>query len=277
MNKFWRIALIVVGASYLTACGSFEGQGHVDELNAKKLDGKSFDMHLAKEYRDLANFEWNKMLDYKDGNNYAEKGLDASAHKLVLPEDPKDWNLPDDEKKEIYSAHRKLLEFLTADAGSKMPHQAALAQTKFDCWVEQQHENWQFKDIAKCREGFYDALNELKKNVDITYRYMIFFKMDSIHLNSRDKAKLDIVIEDMDRGYLDTIHIKGHTDTVASMKYNDKLSLKRAEVLKDYMVSKGVKADRISVEGVGEKSQLVKTGQEVATMKNRRAVIHFVE
>lgn len=277
MNKFWRIALIVVGASYLTACGSFEGQGHVDELNAKKLSGKSFDIQLAKNYRDLANFEWNKMLDYQDGNNYAEKGLDASEGKLVLPEDPKQWNLPEDNKKEIYSAHRKLLEFLTANAGDKMPHQAALAQTKFDCWVEQQHEDWQFKDIAKCREGFYGALNDLKKNIDIVYRYMIFFKLNSTYLNSRDKRKLDIVVDDMNRGYLDIIHIKGHTDTIGSKKYNMKLSLKRADVLQKYLISKGIKSDQISIEGVGENELLVKTGQGVALMKNRRAVIHFVE
>ena len=151
MNKCWRFALIIVGVSFLIGCGSFKGQNHVNELNAKKLGDNSFNMYLAKEYRELANFEWNKMRDYRDGNLYAEKGLDASNGHLALPSNPKNWHLPHNKEKEIYAAHHKLLRYLTADAGGRIPKEASIAQTRFDCWVEQQHENWQSKDIAECQ------------------------------------------------------------------------------------------------------------------------------
>ena len=78
-------------------------------------------------------------------------------------------------------------------------------------------------------------------------------------------------------GYLDIVHIVGHTDTVDSKGYNKKLSLKRTNVLRDYLVSKDIHKEHISVEGAGAKGQLVKTGKGIPMMKNRRAVIHFLE
>ena len=47
---------------------------------------------------------------------------------------------------------------LTAGARDKAPIQAANAQVNFDCWMQEQEENFQPDDIARCRSGFTQAL-----------------------------------------------------------------------------------------------------------------------
>lgn len=66
------------------------------------------------------------------------------------------------------------------------------------------------------------------------------------------------------------IEIQGHTDSVASKPYNQKLSEKRANAVKAYFVSKGISADRLSTKGFG----LIKPAADNSTVdgraKNRR-------
>ena len=50
------------------------------------------------------------------------------------------------------------------------------------------------------------------------------------------------------------IDVIGHTDNRGSIKYNDKLSIKRAEATKEWLVAKGISADRMTVKGEGERA-----------------------
>ncbi|REE01714.1 PorP/SprF family type IX secretion system membrane protein [Marinoscillum furvescens] len=64
--------------------------------------------------------------------------------------------------------------------------------------------------------------------------------------------------------------IIGHTDSSGSEAFNDQLSLDRAERVKTHLVSKGINAGRIRVEGKGESQPLVNNDTEVNRAKNRR-------
>lgn len=70
-----------------------------------------------------------------------------------------------------------------------------------------------------------------------------------------------------------SIVIVGHTDTVGSNSYNDKLSQCRANAAKTNLVTKGIAAGSISASGRGEGELLVKTGDGVKEPQNRRATI----
>ena len=61
----------------------------------------------------------------------------------------------------------------------------------------------------------------------------------------------------------------GHTDRIGTVAYNDRLSMRRAQAVKAYLVSKGVPADRIYTEGKGKRNP-VTTG---CNQKNRKALI----
>lgn len=69
------------------------------------------------------------------------------------------------------------------------------------------------------------------------------------------------------------IMVTGHTDTVGSDRYNQALSVRRAQSVKDEMVRQGVAADSIEVQGKSFHDPMVPTGPNVREPKNRRAVI----
>ena len=70
-----------------------------------------------------------------------------------------------------------------------------------------------------------------------------------------------------------SVVIVGHTDTVGSNAYNQKLSQCRANAAKTNLVAKGISAGSISTNGRGEDELLVKTGDGVKEPQNRRATI----
>lgn len=65
----------------------------------------------------------------------------------------------------------------------------------------------------------------------------------------------------------------GHTDRVGSLEVNDKLSLARAETVRELLAAAGVDRRQISVVGRGEREPLVPTADEVAEPRNRRVEI----
>lgn len=82
------------------------------------------------------------------------------------------------------------------------------------------------------------------------------FDFDKAVLKPEGKAALDKIIADAKALKLEVILAVGHTDRIGKEAYNQKLSLKRADAVKAYMVSKGIEANRIYTEGKGEKQPL---------------------
>ncbi len=69
------------------------------------------------------------------------------------------------------------------------------------------------------------------------------------------------------------IKIEGHTDNIATMEYNIKLSQKRAQAVKNYLVAKGIDESRISTAGFGFKRPIASNDTEAGRALNRRAEI----
>ena len=110
----------------------------------------------------------------------------------------------------------------------------------------------------------------------VTYAADAFFDFDKATLKPAGKAKLDDLVGKVKGINLEVIIAVGHTDSVGSDVYNQKLSVKRAESVKAYLVSKGIEKNRIYTEGKGEKQPVADNKTSEGRAKNRRVEIEVV-
>ncbi len=110
----------------------------------------------------------------------------------------------------------------------------------------------------------------------VTFAADAFFDFDKSVLKPAGKAKLDDLVSKMGGINLEVIIAVGHTDSVGSDAYNQKLSVKRSEAVKAYLVTKGVEKNRVYTEGKGEKQPVADNKTAEGRAKNRRVEIEVV-
>lgn len=85
-----------------------------------------------------------------------------------------------------------------------------------------------------------------------------FFDFDKAVLKPEGKAKLDDFVAQMNQHQeVDVLLVTGHTDRIGSNSYNMKLSQRRADAVKHYLVDKGVSGNRIETAAKGEEEPVV--------------------
>jgi outer membrane protein OmpA-like peptidoglycan-associated protein len=104
--------------------------------------------------------------------------------------------------------------------------------------------------------------------------FILYFLEARDELTPDSRQLLDRIVDEIARRPAPEIVVIGHTDRVGAVTYNDTLSLRRAERVRDELVKVGIAADRIRVAGRGEREPLVSTADEVAEARNRRVEIN---
>ncbi|VUZ27510.1 Uncharacterised protein [uncultured Comamonas sp.] len=110
----------------------------------------------------------------------------------------------------------------------------------------------------------------------VTFAADAFFDFDKAVLKPEGKAKLDDVASKVGGINLEVIIAVGHTDSVGSDAYNQKLSVRRAEAVKAYLVNKGIDKSRVYTEGKGEAQPVADNKTKEGRAKNRRVEIEVV-
>jgi OmpA-OmpF porin, OOP family len=110
----------------------------------------------------------------------------------------------------------------------------------------------------------------------VTFAADVFFDFDKSVLKPEGKAKLDDLVSKLKGINLEVIIAIGHTDSIGSEAYNQKLSVRRAEAVKAYLVSKGIEPNRIYTEGKGKSQPIADNRTAEGRAKNRRVEIEVV-
>ena len=110
----------------------------------------------------------------------------------------------------------------------------------------------------------------------VTFAADAFFDFDKSVLKPEGKAKLDDLASKVQGINLEVIVAVGHTDSVGSDAYNQKLSERRAQAVKAYLESKGIDKSRVYTEGKGEKQPVADNKTKEGRAKNRRVEIEVV-
>ncbi len=110
----------------------------------------------------------------------------------------------------------------------------------------------------------------------VTYAADSFFDFDKSVLKPEARAKIDDLVGKVKGISLEVIIAVGHTDAIGADAYNQALSVRRAEAVKAYLVSKGIEKNRVYTEGKGEKSPVADNKTAEGRAKNRRVEIEVV-
>ncbi|MBS0450265.1 MAG: OmpA family protein [Proteobacteria bacterium] len=110
----------------------------------------------------------------------------------------------------------------------------------------------------------------------VTFAADAFFDFDKSVLKPEGRAKLDDLVNKIRGVNLEVIIAVGHTDSIGTDAYNQKLSVRRAEAVKAYLVSKGIERNRVYTEGKGEKQPVADNRTKEGRAKNRRVEIEVV-
>lgn len=103
-----------------------------------------------------------------------------------------------------------------------------------------------------------------------------FFDFDKSTIKPEGRKVLDQVAQKADSINLETVIATGYTDSIGTEAYNMKLSQRRSDAVKQYLISKGVDADHIYAEGKGESNPIASNKTRDGRAHNRRVEIEIV-
>jgi OOP family OmpA-OmpF porin len=110
----------------------------------------------------------------------------------------------------------------------------------------------------------------------VTFAADAFFDFDKSVLKPEARAKLDDLVDKTKGIALEVVIAVGHTDSIGTNAYNQGLSVRRANAVRDYLVSKGIEKNRVYTEGKGETQPVADNKTREGRAKNRRVEIEVV-
>ncbi len=110
----------------------------------------------------------------------------------------------------------------------------------------------------------------------VTFAAEALFDFDKSVVKPEGRLALDELLRKLKGMNTEVMVAVGHTDSIGTDVYNQKLSLRRAEAVKTYLISVGIEASRIYTEGKGETQPVADNNTAEGRSKNRRVTIEVV-
>lgn len=279
-------AFLAVSCIALAACSTAVQRAE----RAGAPDG-AFESGLYNGYLELARAEYDR-ADYTDSGHFADKAKRVAEGFDMGPQDLMDRVLPQDRVVEMTEARGYLTRLLENEkAMAEKPAELADLQVKFDCWMEEQEENFQAPDIDSCRDRFYDALEGfspylvkkipvkvverevVKKVLAEVKSWNIYFALNSADITDSAATRLEHIIQDAGVFKTTKIELYGFADSSGTDVHNAELAAQRVQNVYEFITDQGVDASRVSKESFGEGRLVVDTGDSVREGRNRRVIV----
>ncbi len=287
----WKPTILIAATGLILAgCSGGELQ-RAEGLNA---GGSEFSKNLYSGYIELSKLEAGEQ-DFKDSDTFAMRASSAAGGKPGEPENIANRKLPKNKFGELSDARARLMAALAAGARDKAPVAAANAQVDFDCWMQEQEENFQPDHIAICRSGFMKALAKAEAAVKpapmakapapmakkavamapkkVTEKFVVYFTHDISKLTPESTRVILRAIDAAKKVKAKRVYLSGHTDRSGSDAYNNKLSDMRTNVVADVIKGGGISGRALGLGAFGENINAVKTPDGVKSPPNRRVEI----
>ena len=281
-----RAVLMATAAISLAACGA-----NYDVMGTRDLPNRGAEFHraLQTDYVDLAAAEKSE-ADWGDTKTFIQRARRAANGETFPPEAINARELPDYSVATLNDARQRLVAVLTDQTRARLPVMAAMAQSGFDCWMQEQEEDRQPEDIAACRSSFNTALRALEAAAPapaaaapeqspadpaMPDQFRVFFDFDSADLNAEARQVVDQISRAHDRYDPATVLVIGHTDSAGSSDYNIMLSQRRAETVYNALAEKGIPQNDMRVEAYGEERPDVRRPDGTQEQGNRRVDVIF--
>lgn len=285
-----RFAALAILTMTLSGCTYFGSEFMVWQLNkADTTGGTPFTQALTEQYKSRANESQYQTYNYDQAYRNADRGLDASVGAVVKPLSTNEFVIPESLMPEIVKARIDLDKALNDGAREATPKEAALAQAKFDCWIEDAAKTWLPDLYQECRKEFYDAFNQITamrgQPVDLSQtalaqdavdvnanRFMLFFGTGGAKLNASTAASLDQIAQIIKQRQPKLVRVEGHSDAAGSKTSKQKISDQRAIAISNALMARGVDKSMIETKGWSDRKPLFNSKNKKVPA-NRRAEI----
>jgi len=273
VKKTWMMGASVL---LLAACSQTYD---IDGVAGMKPSGNQFLQGLHSQYSALAKTE-RAESDWGDAGFFNDRALMAAQGKSFGPQNLNDRVIPASAQGSLSAARAQLMKVMDAGGAERAPRTAARAQAMFDCWMQEQEENFQPDDIAACRAAFELAMKQFQPAPQVAAtppapmapakkNFTILFDFNKATLNAQGRNQImAIMLEALNQGSK-SITLSGHADRAGNSEYNMKLSERRADAVAKALKGIGVTAN-INMSGLGESKPYVHTVDGKRQALNRR-------
>ena len=267
----------LVGLFLLGACNPHDIDAHLGPVEQSPGQGSPFAQALHKEYSALAR-------TLQGGNHLSDalywnaKSARAAGGEEVAPESPNLQGMPPQAGNEPALALNRALK---SDARTRDPADLAIAQVSYDCMMRHWEHDVYDGILDACQKAFHDAIARLERIgpppvAELpAHDFWIYLDFNRYNIRADAAGILDAAVNAIKQLGSPRVLLTGHTDTVGSTPYNQRLSELRAAAAKSYMIQHGVPAASITTVGKGKTDLRVPTPDQVREQENRNVHIEL--
>lgn len=237
------------------AIGDFFKGRQLEKVEKVEPPANPYDKALFEGYLTLSRTEYNEG-DYRDSDVFARRAEAAARGETSGPEAISARDLPVQLLNVAANQRRRLVVAQILGAREAIPDQAAEAQLAFDCWMQEQEEDFQIDDIADCIERFDLAMERIEVVIDPTpipeptvklprLVLEVFFDFDSAEVTTEAKKNIAAFAAWVPSYKSPVVSVVGNADQSGGVNYNFELSQRRADA-----VARELEALGVTVEGV---------------------------